>query len=108
LPIPSRVDYDIGAVSDSDVQPKSPHPHLRAQLGSIHRQYKPPESYEAESELDDSSRIASSFVEQVVRLLEEEREDDLKALLKDNYRMDDDSVSVETTITYCLFLTRRI
>jgi hemerythrin-like domain-containing protein len=76
---------------------KIPHIHLRAQLGSIHRQYKPLETYDTESGVDDVGGVASSFVQQVVSHLEEEEEEELKALLKDTYAMDEDSVSKHNT-----------
>ena len=73
-----------------------PHTHLRAHLATIHRQYKP-------LELDDSTLITSSFVLQVVNLLDDECEDELKALLKDNYGMDEESVSPYRLIFFFAF-----
>ena len=71
------------------------HPHLRAQLGSIHRQFKTLENHELDTNVDDAvNRISLSFVQQVVRLLENEHEDELKALLQETYAMDDETVCV--------------
>ncbi|TFY80701.1 hypothetical protein EWM64_g3312 [Hericium alpestre] len=59
-------------------------PHTRAQLSAIARQYKP-DSYDSDFEGDDFSRTSPSFVARVVSLLDQEREDELKSLLKDKY-----------------------
>jgi len=92
----SNHDYISGNLSDSGSMdspgPRFPHIHLRAQLGSIHRLYKPLETYDSDAE-DDSTRVSSSLVQQVVSLLEDEKEDELKALLRDTYEMDPDTVS---------------
>jgi len=72
------------------------HPHLRAQLGSIHRQCKPLENSETETDVDDAiNRVSPSFVHRVVGLLENEHEEELKALLQETYGMDNDRVSVD-------------
>ena len=90
LPTPSTyVSHPTEAVS------KLSNPHIRAQLGTIHRQYKPLENFESETD-DDSSRVSPLFVQKVVDYLDEEREDELKALLKDTYGMDEDAVSIHT------------
>ena len=68
-------------------------PHTRAQLTSIARQYRPLDNYD--DELDDgTNRITSAFVARVASLLEDEREDELKTLLKDTFgpTMDDEEV----------------
>ncbi|KAJ7132079.1 hypothetical protein C8R44DRAFT_612099 [Mycena epipterygia] len=70
-----------------------PFPHTRAQLSAIARQYKPLPSdvYDGDAD-DDFSRVSSELVEQVVSLLVNEREDELKAVLKAAYGMDDEMV----------------
>jgi hypothetical protein len=69
-------------------------PHTRAQLSAFARQYRPADSYEsdADSAADEFSRVPSNVVYKVIDLLENEREDELKRLLKDTYAMDDDAV----------------
>ncbi|CDO77677.1 hypothetical protein BN946_scf184969.g28 [Trametes cinnabarina] len=56
--------------------------HTRAQLAAIARTYKPDVYGDSES---DVAAISSSFVSRVVSLLDSEREDDLKSLIKDNF-----------------------
>ena len=63
-------------------------PHTRAQLAAIARQFRLDDS---ESELDDN-RLPQSFINQIVSLLVDEKEDELKVLLKTTFAMDDDSV----------------
>jgi hypothetical protein len=89
LPLPST--FDSGS---EETFSRFPHSHLRAQLGCIHRQYKPLDSYEIEGETDDSGRVSPSFVQRVVTLLEEEHEDELKTLLQRTYAMDDETVRI--------------
>ncbi|KAF8972628.1 hypothetical protein BDZ97DRAFT_1901162 [Flammula alnicola] len=67
-------------------------PHTRAQLSAIARQYKPLENYDSDAENDEYNRVPQSIVNEVVSLLIDEREDELKALLKTTYSMDDESV----------------
>ncbi|KAJ6591848.1 hypothetical protein DFH09DRAFT_1259352 [Mycena vulgaris] len=67
-------------------------PHTRAQLSAIARQYKPLPSDVYDGEPDDDTRVSGEFVEQIVRLLVDEREDELKALLKSAYGMDDEMI----------------
>ena len=62
-------------------------PHTRALLAALTRQHKPSE------DIQDLSRVPHALVSKVVSLLVEEREDDLKVLLKDTYDMDDEAVS---------------
>ncbi|KDR67921.1 hypothetical protein GALMADRAFT_257406 [Galerina marginata CBS 339.88] len=64
-------------------------PHTRAQLSAIARQYK---TYETDAETDDYTRVPPRLVNEVVSLLIDEREDDLKALLKSTYGIDDETV----------------
>ncbi|KAJ7460584.1 hypothetical protein FB451DRAFT_1269589 [Mycena latifolia] len=72
--------------------PSRPFPHTRAQLSAIARQYKPLPGDGHDGEADDDSRVSSEFVEQIVSLLVDEREDELKAVLKATYGMDDEMV----------------
>jgi len=67
-------------------------PHTRAQLSAIARQYKPLDNYDSDAETDEYNRVPQSIVNEVVSLLVDEREDELKTLLKTNYVMDDESV----------------
>ncbi|TFY72321.1 hypothetical protein EVG20_g693 [Dentipellis fragilis] len=67
-------------------------PHTRAQLSSIARQYKP-DTYDSDFEGDDFTRINPGFVARIVSLLDQEREEELKSLLKDKYGdIDDESL----------------
>jgi hypothetical protein len=68
-------------------------PHTRAQLTAIARQYRPLDNYDDDNE-DDSSRVTSTLVARVASLLDAEREEDLKTLLKETFgpNMDDDEV----------------
>ncbi|KAF5361727.1 hypothetical protein D9756_002570 [Leucocoprinus leucothites] len=93
LPIHSA-SYDHSVHStDSKSDPNSfKFPHTRAQLSAIARQCKPGEPYETEPDADDLNRVPSSLVNKVVSLLVDEKEDDLKALLKETYDLDDDTV----------------
>ena len=58
-------------------------PHTRAQLAAIARLYKP-DAFTGDAEGDHNS-ISSSLVARVVSLLDGEREDELKGLLKDMF-----------------------
>ncbi|KAI0629184.1 hypothetical protein C8Q77DRAFT_1161369 [Trametes polyzona] len=74
---------DSGSVhNDNDHSAPPRFPHTRAQLAAIARQYKPDAYGDAES---DVSAISSSFVGRVVGLLDGEREDEVKSLLKDTF-----------------------
>lgn len=66
---------------DHAAQPRFP--HTRAQLASIARTYKP-DAFPTDGE-PDHANISSSLVSRVVGLLEAEREEDLKGLLKDMF-----------------------
>lgn len=68
-------------------------PHTRAQLTAIARQYRPLDNYEDDHE-DGSNRITSALVARVASLLDAEREEDLKNLLRDSFgpAIDDDEV----------------
>lgn len=70
-------------------------PHTRAQLAAFSRQYKASDSYESDAEgADELSKVPSAFVNRVVSLLVDEREDELKELLKDTYGIDDQTVCI--------------
>lgn len=94
LTLPS---FECGGISDSR-SPSEPSatkfPHTRAQLSAIARQHRPLDSYDNDGETEDHTRLNSSYVTKVVGLLDEEREDELKALLKETYNVDDDTVSI--------------
>ncbi|KAI0343140.1 hypothetical protein BDW22DRAFT_1428572 [Trametopsis cervina] len=59
-------------------------PHTRAQLTAIARQYRPLDNYEDDNE-GGSTGISSALVARVASLLDAEREEDLKNLLKDSF-----------------------
>lgn len=69
--------------SDHDQTGTPRFPHTRAQLAAIARLYKP-DAFTGDAEGDHNS-ISSSLVARVVGLLDGEREDDLKVLLKDMF-----------------------
>lgn len=88
---------DPGNLSDSG-EPNGPeirppkYPHTRAQLSALARQFKPVDSFDSDIEGDDIPRVSSSFVNRVVAMLVDEREDDLQALLTDAFGMDHETV----------------
>jgi len=86
------------------------YPHTRAQLSYIARQYKPSvytfpgfetsdngdadNLHSNEAELNGNRQgVSQALVKEVVSLLGEEKDEELKTLLKESYGMDDDSVS---------------
>lgn len=73
-------------------------PHTRAQLSAIARQFKPHDPYDTDTDPDDYNRVPQSFVNQIVSLLVDEKEDELKIILKSTFAMDDDSVRVHTSL----------
>ena len=81
-------------------------PHTRAQLSAIARQFKPDDT---EAEPDDYNRVPQSFLNQIVSLLVDEQEDELKVILKSTFTMDDDSVRLAFLAIYnlCLIDTHR-
>ncbi|KAJ3568150.1 hypothetical protein NP233_g5909 [Leucocoprinus birnbaumii] len=97
LGLPMRsVSYDHSVHATDSSKPDSnsvKFPHTRAQLSAIARQYKPGDAYETEADVDDLNRVPSSLVNKVVSLLVDEKEDELKALLKETYGLDDETVS---------------
>lgn len=77
-------------------QPPQRFPHIRAQLAAIARQHK--ESSEIELDDETGGRIPSEFLHKVVGSLDNESEDELKALLTETYpTIDSESVSVGVT-----------
>lgn len=85
---------DIPAISTPQEFSAPPRfPHTRAQLTAIARQYRPLDNYDDDND-DDSSRITSAFVARVATLLDGEREEELKMLLKDTFgsSIDDEDV----------------
>ncbi|KAF8661374.1 hypothetical protein AX16_001467 [Volvariella volvacea WC 439] len=67
-------------------------PHTRAQLLALSRQYKPLDSIDNDPDGDEMSRLPSSLVNEVVSLIADEKEDELKTLLKQTFDMDSDSL----------------
>ena len=66
-------------------------PHIRAQLSAIYQQHKGPLEGCEDNE-DELTRITTSLVTKVASLLGDEREDELKMLLKTSLGVDDDTV----------------
>ena len=97
-------------------------PHTRAQLSNIAREYHfrklvpgagtslGSASSGTESDVDDGgkwedeARVSSSLVRQVAALLDEEKEDELKELLKTTFEMDNDAVSKNVILSLILCL----
>ena len=87
------------AAATDDTQPPQRFPHIRAQLAAIARQHK--EGGEIELDDETGARIPAEFVHKVLESLDNEHEDQLKALLTETYpSMDNESVSVEMTCSY--------
>jgi hypothetical protein len=81
-------------------QPPQRFPHIRAQLAAIARQHK--ETSEIEIDDETGARIPADFVHKVVEFLDNEHEDQLKALLTETYpSMDSESVSAGITRFNC-------
>lgn len=80
---------------DSILGPSRRFPHTRAQLSAIAREYKPVDSSgtESDAETEFSGRVSSLLVKQVAALLDDEKEDELKNLLKATFGMDDEAAS---------------
>lgn len=69
-------------------------PHTRAQLSAIIRQHRSPlEGYDADDG-DDQNRVSTALVSRVAALLADEQEEALKDLLKSEWGVDEDMVSV--------------
>lgn len=90
----SRPDSRTGVATPQELSAPPRFPHTRAQLTSIARQYRPLDTYDEEVD-DDSNRVSSALVARVASLLDAEREEDLKNLLRDTFgpAIDDDEVS---------------
>ena len=73
-------------------------PHTRAQLTAIARQYRPLDNYEDDNE-SGSASISSALVARVATLLDAEREEDLKNLIRDSFgpSIDDEEVCCQTS-----------
>jgi hypothetical protein len=91
-PLSTNAPYNGASNSLQEPKGMGKFPHTRAQLSAIARQYKPLENYDSDAEGEEFNRVPQSIVNEVVSLLADEREDELKALLKMNYAMDDESV----------------
>ena len=102
LSLPIISSFDSGSLSDaSSADGSGPprFPHTRAQLSAIARQCKPPENYDGDAEGDDFGRVSSFFVTQIVDLINDDREDELKTLLKETYTMDDETVCLDLLLS---------
>ncbi|KAI0820379.1 hypothetical protein BC628DRAFT_1330520 [Trametes gibbosa] len=78
----SSISDSVSIHSDHDHSGTPRFPHTRAQLSAIARQYKP----DAYGDTDgDAAAISASFVGRVVGMLDGEREDEVKSLLKDTF-----------------------
>ncbi len=90
--------------SDHDHSGQPRFPHTRAQLAAIARLYKP-DAFTGDAEGDQNS-ISSSLVARVVGLLDGEREDELKMLLKDMFGpMSEDEVRLVSVMSRSGILT---
>ncbi|EMD39041.1 hypothetical protein CERSUDRAFT_81811 [Gelatoporia subvermispora B] len=85
VPPDSSAASDGGYASGQESLVPSKFPHTRSQLVVIARHYKPNDVYDSDIDSDESGRITSSFVSQVANLLDSEQEEELKALLKENF-----------------------
>lgn len=111
-----------GAISQSrkHISQSQKFPHLRAQLSTIAREHRfrklapgaggslGSSSSGAESDADESGkweevRVSSSLVRDVAALLDEEKEDDLKDLLKTTFDIDEESVSVAFSLFFITY-----
>jgi len=82
--------YDTLSTNAPDIHTLNKFPHTRAQLAALARQYKP-----LDSDSGSLDHVEQRLVNQVVSLLADEREDDLKELLQQVYGLDDESVSCQ-------------
>ncbi|PCH44392.1 hypothetical protein WOLCODRAFT_26736 [Wolfiporia cocos MD-104 SS10] len=80
IPVPSNGGLETGL----DTSASQKFPHTRAQLTAIARQYKPADAFDTDPEGDDP-RVDSALVGKVAVLLDGEREDELKLLLKGSF-----------------------
>ncbi|KAH9852074.1 hypothetical protein C2E23DRAFT_827414 [Lenzites betulinus] len=79
---PPSISDAVSIHSDHDHSGSPRFPHTRAQLSAIARQYKPDTYVDSDG---DAAAISTSFVARVVGLLDGEREDEVKSLLKDTF-----------------------
>ncbi|KAF9523063.1 hypothetical protein CPB83DRAFT_776084 [Crepidotus variabilis] len=66
-------------------------PHTRAQLSAIALQYRPTENYDSDAENEDYIKVPQVLLNEVVSLLVDEKEDELKAMLKSNFGVDEET-----------------
>jgi hypothetical protein len=93
IPDPGNISDSASAHDSLPTSVPTRFPHTRAQLSAISRLYKPADSFDNDTEPDDS-RISSTLVAKVASLLDLEHEEELKALLKASFSgIDDDMVS---------------
>lgn len=104
LPAFDSSDLSVSGLT-SELSAPTKFPHTRAQLSAIARQHRSTDSYENENELEDHSRVDSTYVAKVVGLLDEEHEDELKSLLKETYNVDDETVRIALAINLFALLT---
>ncbi|KAH9933329.1 uncharacterized protein B0H18DRAFT_1208064 [Fomitopsis serialis] len=93
IPLPSSNLSEAHSLTGQDLSAPPKFPHTRAQLSAIARQHKSSlDTFEGDPDGDDP-RINSSLVGKVVMLLTNEREDELKALLKGTFgRIDEEEL----------------
>lgn len=97
LGLPNHPSYYHNSSPDlhkSDANPTFKFPHTRAQLVAIARQRKLADNNEPETDSDELNRIPTALVNKVVSLLVDENEDELKALLKQTFDVDHETVSI--------------
>ena len=81
--LPIQIPFANGAngVSEKDRDKDSKFPHTRAQLSAIARQH----SYDGSDDGDELQKVPGSLVTTVVGLLVDEKEDELKTVLKETF-----------------------
>jgi len=94
LTLPPAPIFESDDVSDSgSANQVQRFPHTRAQLLAIFRQHRgSSDSFDGDGDGDESSRISTSLVTKVAGLLANEQEDEVKALLKTTWGVEDDMV----------------
>lgn len=90
---PSYYHSSLSSPPKSDPNPSFKFPHTRAQLAAIARQHKLADTNEPETDPDELNRVPTSLVNKVVSLLVDENEDEVKALLKETFDVDHETVS---------------
>jgi hypothetical protein len=105
LTLPPAVIFESDDVSESgSVLTSQRFPHTRAQLLAIIRQQKGgADGFDGDGDVDESTRISTSFVTKVAGFLANEQEDELKESLKTTCGVEDDMVSSQDTCS-CPFL----